>query len=120
VMILLDNAIKFTPAGGVVRVAVTARGSAVSLIVSDTGIGIPSDQLPSVFDRFYRGDPSRTREPRIGEARGFSEGAGLGLSIARWIAEEHRGSISIDSHPGQGTRVVIQFPSADQGEVSSS
>ncbi|MEO7086239.1 MAG: HAMP domain-containing sensor histidine kinase [Gemmatimonadaceae bacterium] len=124
VMILLDNAIKFTGAGGVVRVAVTARGSSVSLVVSDTGIGIPAEQLPHVFDRFYRGDPSRRRESTsesgMSEGNGMSEGAGLGLSIARWIVEEHDGSISIESAPGQGTRAIVQFPAASIDVVSSS
>jgi signal transduction histidine kinase len=103
VMILLDNAIKFTPAGGEVRLRVVASDGRVTLVVEDSGIGIPSDQMPRVFDRFYRGDP----------ARGRSEGAGLGLSIARWIANAHRAEIEIDSPPARGTRVEVRFPAAD-------
>jgi len=84
VMILLDNAIKFTPSGGRVRVDVQRSGSAVSVVVSDNGVGITDDQLPHILERFYRGDPSRTREPgRDGNGQGGSDGAGLGLSITR-------------------------------------
>ncbi|HEX3866619.1 MAG TPA: HAMP domain-containing sensor histidine kinase [Gemmatimonadaceae bacterium] len=114
VLILLDNAIKFTAVGGVVRVAVSARSSLATLTVTDTGSGIPPEHLPHVFDRFFRGDPSRTRD-----ARGMSEGAGLGLSIARWVADEHGAKIRIESPVGNasgdiagGTRVVVEFPAA--------
>ena len=100
VMILLDNAIKFTPEGGEVRVRVASIDGRVTLIVEDSGIGIPPDQLQHVFDRFYRGD----------RARGRSEGAGLGLSIARWIADAHRAEIRIDSTSDRGTRVEVVFP----------
>jgi len=118
VMILLDNAIKFTPAGGIVRVQVIAHGSTAELIVTDNGIGIPADQVAHVFERFYRGDPSRTRgaaSPSDG-----STGVGLGLSIAQWIATEHDGTIGIDSEPGQGTRVAVQFQALPREPVSSS
>ena len=103
VMILLDNAIKFTPPGGEVRLGVAASDGRVTLLVEDSGIGITPEQLPHVFDRFYRGDP----------ARGRSEGAGLGLSIARWIADAHRAEIEIVSTGGRGTRVEVRFPAAD-------
>jgi len=108
VMILLDNAIKFTDEGGTIRVGVRPVAASATLTVSDTGIGIAPDQLGHVFERFYRGDPSRTR----GASRdaSTSQGAGLGLSIAQWIAEEHGGTIRIESEPGKGTRVVVQFP----------
>lgn len=108
VMILLDNAIKFTPAGGEVRVRVSSQDRRVLLTVEDSGIGIAADQMPRVFDRFYRGD----------SARGHSEGAGLGLSIARWIADAHRAGIEIDSAPGGGTRVDVQFPAVDAAQSS--
>lgn len=101
-MILLDNAIKFTPAGRDVRLSVFADLSAATLVVEDSGIGIPPDQLPQVFDRFYRGDP----------ARGRSEGAGLGLSIARWIADAHRAHIEVSSAERSGTRIEVTFPIA--------
>jgi signal transduction histidine kinase len=105
VMILLDNAIKFTPSGGQVRVDVQHTGPEVSLVVSDTGIGITDDQLPHIFERFYRGDPSRTRE-----SGGQSDGVGLGLSIARWIVDEHRGAIAVESWPAKGTRIAVTVP----------
>jgi signal transduction histidine kinase len=118
VMILLDNAIKFTPSGGSVRVDVRCAGAEASVIVSDTGIGIGGDQLPHIFERFYRGDPSRTREAWRGDAGG-SDGVGLGLSIARWIVDEHKGSIAVDSRVAQGTRIAVTVP-ADANGMSSS
>jgi signal transduction histidine kinase len=96
-MILLDNAVKFTPAGGEVRVGVTRRGDDVVARVTDTGPGIPPQQLPHVFERFFRGDP----------ARGRSTGAGLGLSIARWIADAHEGEIAVTSPAGGGTHIEV-------------
>ena len=117
VMILLDNAVKFTPPGGVVRVQVLARGSVAELIVTDTGIGIPRDQIPHVFERFYRGDPSRTRG--ASSSTNGSGGVGLGLSIAEWIAMEHEGTIGVESSPGEGTCVTVRFTSP-RDAVSSS
>jgi len=102
-MIVLDNAVKFTPAGGRVRLGVGAPGGRAEVVVEDTGAGIPADQLPHIFERFYRGDPARAR------ANG-GEGAGLGLAIARWIADAHGARIDVTSEPGQGTRVVVRFP----------
>jgi len=101
-LIVLDNAIKFTPAGGRVRLGVSAQDGRGAVVVTDTGVGIPAEQLPHVFERFYRGDPAR-REV---------EGAGLGLSIARWIADLHGARIDLTSRPGEGTRVAIDFPLA--------
>lgn len=100
--ILLDNAVKFTPAGGRVRIDALVEGGAPTVRVADTGIGIPADQLPHVFERFYRGERARREE----------EGAGLGLAIARWIADAHQARIEISSN-GSGTEVVVRFP----GEV---
>ena len=99
VLIVLDNAIKYTPEGGRVRLDVTARDGNRSVIVTDSGIGIPADQLPRIFERFYRGDRARSQ----------AEGAGLGLPIARWIADLHGARISVASEP-TGTRVEIDFP----------
>jgi signal transduction histidine kinase len=99
-MILLDNAMKFTDAGGEVRVRVSMPQGVPTFVVEDTGIGIRPEDLPSVFQRFFRGDT----------ARGRTEGAGLGLSIASWIAREHGAEISMTSEPGTGTRVAIRFP----------
>ncbi len=102
-VIVLDNAIKYTPAGGRVRLDVATVDGARSAVVTDTGIGIPADQLPHVFDRFYRGDP----------ARRAADGTGLGLAIARWIADLHGAAIAIGpSADGSGTRVAITFPAA--------
>jgi signal transduction histidine kinase len=99
-MILLDNAMKFTDAGGEVRVRVSMPQGVPTFVVEDTGIGITPEDLPRVFQRFFRGDT----------ARGRTEGAGLGLSIASWIAREHGAEISMTSQPGTGTRVAIRFP----------
>ena len=101
-LIVLDNAIKFTPAGGRVRLDVSVQDGRAAVTVTDTGIGIPAAQLPHVFERFYRGDAAR-RE---------AEGAGLGLAIARWIAEVHGARIDIESEPGVGTRVTLSLPLA--------
>ena len=118
VMILLDNAIKFTPPSRLVRVQVISGPARVGLTVSDDGPGIEPEQLPHVFERFYRGDPSRTRSGA--SENGTSEGAGLGLSIAQWIVNEHDGTISIESQPGQGTKVLVQFPTMGSTPLSSS
>jgi signal transduction histidine kinase len=99
VLIVLDNAIKYTPPGGSVRVDVAAQNGKRSVVVTDTGIGIPPDQLPRVFERFYRGEGARTH----------AEGAGLGLPIARWIADLHGARIAVSSD-SRGTRVEIDFP----------
>ena len=101
-LIVLDNAIKFTPAGGRVRLDVSVQDGRAALVVTDTGIGIPADQLPHVFERFYRSDAARSQ----------AEGAGLGLAIARWIAEVHGARIDIASEPGVGTRVTLGLPLA--------
>ena len=100
--ILLDNAVKYTPEGGSVAVRAWDKDGRAALEVSDTGIGIPEDQLPLVFERFHRVDPSRTEE-----------GAGLGLSIARQIAESHGGEIEARSVPGQGSTFVLLIPKMD-------
>jgi signal transduction histidine kinase len=99
VVILLDNAIKFSERGGAVRVDLHASPSAATLTVRDTGVGIPPDELPRVFDRFYRGE----------SARGSTSGAGLGLSIAQWIATAHRARIDVASTPGEGTAITVTF-----------
>jgi len=101
---LLDNAVKYTAAGGHVTVGWNANGRDVELWVRDTGSGIAREHLPHLFDRFYRVNKARSR------AEG---GTGLGLSICRWIAEAHGGSISVESAPGQGTTFRIALPAAD-------
>jgi signal transduction histidine kinase len=102
IMILLDNAVKFTDRGGEVRVRVSLHEGVPTFVVQDTGIGIKREDLARVFQRFFRGETARSR----------TDGAGLGLSIARWIAREHGAEISLTSEPGQGTRVVVTFPRA--------
>jgi signal transduction histidine kinase len=104
-MIVLDNAVKFTPAGGRVRLSAAAPAGQAEVVVEDTGIGISPEQLPRIFERFYRGDPARPR------GKG-AEGAGLGLAIARWIADAHGARIDVTSEVGRGTRVAIRFPAA--------
>ena len=94
---LLANALRHTPAGGRVSVGAADEGPGmVAFEVADTGEGIAPDDLPRVFERFYRGEKSRSRA---------SGGAGLGLAIARGIVEAHGGSIAVASALGQGTRV---------------
>jgi signal transduction histidine kinase len=99
-LIVLDNAIKFTAAGGAVRLEIATQDGRAEVVVQGSGIGIPADQLPHVFERFYRGDAARRQ----------AEGAGLGLAIARWISDAHGARIDLASTPGEGTRVRISFP----------
>jgi signal transduction histidine kinase len=106
IMILLDNAVKFTEPGGHVRIRVGGPMSRPSLVVEDSGIGIPADQLPHIFERFYRGDPARTRA----RPSRSGEGAGLGLALARWITRVHDADIQVTSAAGRGTRVEVHFP----------
>ena len=98
-VILLDNAIKFSERGGVVAVDLRASPTLATLTVRDTGVGIPPGELSRVFDRFYRGE----------SARGSTSGAGLGLSIAQWIATAHDARIEIASTPGHGTMITVSF-----------
>jgi signal transduction histidine kinase len=91
---LVQNAIRHTPADGSVTVRAVPEGPLVRLEVQDTGEGIPPEELPRVFERFYRGDPARSREA----------GSGLGLAIARGIVEAHGGRLWVESEPGRGSR----------------
>jgi two-component system, OmpR family, sensor kinase len=102
--ILLDNAVKYTPDGGSVTVRVGEENGGVALAVSDTGVGIPEDQLPLIFERFHRADAARAEE-----------GVGLGLSIARQIAEAHGGTIEARSKPGVGSTFVLLLPREKPG-----
>jgi two-component system, OmpR family, sensor kinase len=99
ISILLDNAVKYTPEGGRVTVSAMEEDDTVAVGVSDTGVGISEDQLPHVFERFYRADEARS-----------VEGSGLGLAIARQIAEDHGGSIGVRSQLGQGSTFTIRIP----------
>ncbi|HSM58651.1 MAG TPA: ATP-binding protein [Candidatus Sulfomarinibacteraceae bacterium] len=102
---LADNAIKYTSPGGVVSLRLCKTVSQAQLSISDTGIGIPEEDLPYIFDRFYRVDKARTR------AHG---GSGLGLSIAKWIVEVHDGEIEVESEVGKGTTFHIYLPLAPE------
>ncbi len=100
-VILLDNALKYTPPGGRVALRLRRERDTAVITVSDTGVGISSEHLPHVFERFYRVDPGRSRDPG---------GTGLGLQIARWIVEQHGGSIELNSRPDEGTTAVVRLP----------
>lgn len=100
-LILIDNAVKYTPSGGSVSVSASQTNDTIVVTVADTGIGIPFDDLPHIFERFYRVDKARSRE---------QGGAGLGLSIGRWIVETHGGKISIESEASRGTMVRVCLP----------
>ena len=108
VVILLHNAVKFTAAGGTIRLSVGVTSGHPTLVVSDDGIGIAAEHLPKVFERFFRADETlaRSDDPR---AR-TGAGAGLGLSIARWIADAHDATLVIESTVNVGTQVTVQFP----------
>jgi len=99
---LVDNALKFTPANGQVALSARKAGAEMEISITDSGIGVPSDALPRLFDRFYQVDTSR--------AGGESHGAGLGLAIVKEIVEAHNGRISVRSQVGHGTTFVILLP----------
>ena len=96
---LVDNALRFTPDGGVIQISITAKTEHSEVAVSDNGCGMASEHLPRVFDRFYRVDSSRS-----------SDGAGLGLALVKSIADLHGGSARIESEPNRGTTVTLSFP----------
>jgi len=101
IIILLDNAVKYTPAYGQITLSCRLNKQRLEVVVEDTGMGITEEDLPHIFDRFYRSDKSRSR------AEG---GAGLGLSIAQWIIEGHSGAIRAESKPAKGTKFYFQVP----------
>lgn len=98
---LLENAIRYTPQGGRVRLSIGQRNGLAELTVVDTGVGIPSRDLPRVFERFYRVDRARARE---------TGGTGLGLSIAKHVAEQHGGRIEVESELGRGSTFRVALP----------
>lgn len=100
VLILVDNALKYTDSNGEVRVTLSSGAESAAIEVSDNGCGIEPRHLPHVFERFYRADPARTA----------GSGAGLGLSIAKTIADAHRARIELQSQPGRGTTAVVSIP----------
>ena len=100
---LIQNAIRFTPPGGVVQITLQTGQSWVTITVHDSGPGIPPESMPFVFERFYRADPARDR----------TEGTtGLGLSIARKLAEVHHGSLTAQNHPDGGALFTLKLPVA--------
>jgi signal transduction histidine kinase len=105
-LILLDNAVKYTPAGGEFEVSLAEGEGYVIGAVKDTGIGIAREDLPFIFDRFYRVDRARSRE---------QGGAGLGLAIGRWITEAHGGSITVQSELNRGSLFKVQIPCGAAG-----
>jgi heavy metal sensor kinase len=101
VMNLLDNAIRYTPPGGTVEAALESGGDRVRIRVSDTGIGIPEEAAPHIFERFYRADKARSRQ---------DGGFGLGLAIVKWIAESHNGAVELSSRNGAGSAFTVTLP----------
>jgi signal transduction histidine kinase len=103
---LLDNAIKYTPPDGRVTVSGRREGLVVRFDIADTGIGIPSHDLPHIWDRLYRGDQSRTER-----------GLGLGLSLVRAIVAAHGGTVDVAAEPGRGSTFTVRLP-ADRASIT--
>ena len=99
---LVVNALKYTPAGGEITLTLRRNNGRVQVAVADTGVGIAAEDLPHIFERFYRADRSRTRPG----------GSGLGLSIAQWIAQAHGGNIEVESRMGRGSTFTVNLPEA--------
>jgi signal transduction histidine kinase len=102
---LVDNAVKFTPEGGVVSLRLSQNGGWTEIAVSDTGVGISSEEQDAIFRRFYRVDKSRS-----------TRGSGLGLAICSWIAEAHGGSIEVSSNPGKGSTFTLRLPATPSSQ----
>ena len=100
--VLIDNAVRYTPEGGSIRLSAGGDGAGAWFEIQDSGIGIDKADVPHIFDRFFRADPARARQ---------SGGTGLGLSIAAWIVERHTGHFEVLSRPGIGTRIRVVLPS---------
>jgi two-component system, OmpR family, sensor kinase len=107
-VILLDNAIKYSPRGRPVNLSMTVSDGHARITIRDKGLGIPAEEIPKVFERFYRGrSPKASRQP----------GSGLGLAIAKWLVEKHQGEITLTSEVGSFTEVVVRIPCADANEA---
>jgi signal transduction histidine kinase len=98
---LISNAIKYTPKGGNVNVSLNKEGKGTRLMVMDTGIGIPDEDIDQIFEKFYRIKTEETRS---------ISGSGLGLSIVKGIVEAHNGAIHVESEVGNGTTVIVSLP----------
>jgi signal transduction histidine kinase len=98
---LMDNASKYTPSGGTVTLSFAREGDWVRVAITDTGIGIPAQDLPRIFDRFYRVDKARARE---------KGDTGLGLAICKWIVDAHGGRIGVQSEVGKGSTFTVWLP----------
>ena len=105
---LMDNALKYSPSDALVTIELRNSFGEAILTVRDGGIGISADDLPHIFERFYRADPARSRDPG---------GTGLGLAIAKWIVEEHEGAISIESSTELGTTVTVRLPLVESPDL---
>jgi signal transduction histidine kinase len=105
---LIDNAIKYSNPGDAIAVTAVTKNGQARITITDTGPGIPQEHLPHLFERFYRVDKARSRH---GAADGqSSSGAGLGLSIADWLAKTHAGGIEVSSRVGQGSIFTVWLP----------
>jgi two-component system phosphate regulon sensor histidine kinase PhoR len=107
---LVENAIKYTREDGLIRVGVRGKDGRTLVEVSDNGIGISADDVPRIFERFYRVDRSRSRD---------MGGTGLGLSIVKHIVQLHQGQVEVQSTPGQGSTFRLRFPAAPAGAADA-
>ena len=98
--VFIDNSIKFTPENGEIDISTRKQQNSIIITISDSGIGIPKEELKHIFDRFYTVDKSRSKD---------MGGTGLGLSIASWIVKKHQGCITVESEEGKGTRIIVKF-----------
>jgi signal transduction histidine kinase len=106
---LISNAINYSPEGGTVVIAASKHMAFVEVRVSDTGVGIAAEELPKIFDKFYRVKHPQTRQVI---------GTGLGLSIVKGVVEAHRGSVEVESTPGIGTTFTVLLPIISEGKLA--
>nr|HRJ45682.1 ATP-binding protein [Caldilineaceae bacterium] len=106
---LIDNAIKYTPEGGTIRLDAESDAAVCRIRVADSGLGIPAADLPHIFERFYRVDKARSRQT----GKNGTGGAGLGLAIVAVLVERNSGRVWAESEIGQGTTITLEFPRDD-------